>query len=55
MGCNLVVGANSFAHLPNRQIYRANLSPEQPVFFESDRLAKSRSVFLMVNIQGLGI
>ena len=24
MRCYLVVGANLFAHLPNRQIYRAN-------------------------------
>ena len=52
MGCYLVVGANLFAHLPNRQLYRANKFAPTGLDLSRNQLGlNGRSVILAVKIQ----
>ncbi len=52
MGCYLVVGANSFAHLPNRQIYRANKFAPTDRDVSRNQLGLNReAIMLAVKIQ----
>ena len=60
MGCYLVVGANLFAHLPNRQIDRANKFAPTGLDISRNELGlNGKSVILAIKIQesfeGLGI
>ena len=60
MGCYLVVGANLFAHLSNRQIDRANKFAPTGFAVSRNQLGlNGKSVRLVVKIQksyeGLGI
>ncbi len=52
MGCCLVVGANLFAHLPNRQIDRANkFAPTGPDVSRNQLGLNGKSVILAIKIQ----
>jgi hypothetical protein len=52
MGCYLVVGANLFAHLPNRQIDRANkFAPTGFDLYRNQLGLNGKSVILAIKIQ----
>ena len=60
MGCYLVVGANLFAHLPNRQIDRANkFAPTGLDLYRNQLGLNGKAFMLAIKIQksfeGLGV
>ena len=52
MGCNLVVGANLFAHLPNSRVYRANkFAPTDCDLFRNQFGQNGKAFMFAIKIQ----